>query len=234
MKQNIVHCPSKSFLPSRNNGVHKGIHRIIPLPPGNEWRAAVYLETNNLYVAPPTFKPPNAPLPFPHILIVGMAPGESEDLHGEPFIGRSGNILNTMLAYSYSTFLMTCTNTVCCRPFHKKGITADEFLWGKNRDPEPAEMEHCKDHITQILLSYKFTGVLTLGEVATKHMKSFKHGLPSLSLYHPAYIARLGFKLYTIKDEAQKLKQWLRELNVRLKNNLNNSFSNTAGNGKRS
>lgn len=141
-----------------------------------------------------------------------MAPGESEDLHGEPFIGISGNILNTMLAYSASSFLATYTNTVCCRPFHNIETTANIKLHGKNRDPEESEMELCRSHIDQILLSYKFNGILTLGEVATHHMNTFKHKLPYLSLFHPAYIARLAFKLYTIRTEAIKLRKWIKGL----------------------
>lgn len=217
MKQEIIHCPTKHYLPARNEGNHVGVHPINPLPPGKEWLAGWYLERKNLYVRPPAFRS-SSTLPFPHILVIGMAPGESEDLHGKPFVGISGNILNTVFAYAQSTFLMTCTNTVCCRPYHNPETTPAIKLHGKNRDPEPSEMEHCKPHIAQLLLSYKFSGVLTLGELATKHMKTFDHRLPTLSLFHPAYIARLAFKLYTIRDEAKKLQKWLNQLDSHKKN----------------
>jgi uracil-DNA glycosylase family 4 len=160
---------------------------------------------------PSKFLPPSR---IPHILAIGMAPGESEDLHGEAFIGISGNILNTVLAYTFSTFVITLTNTVCCRPYHNVETTPLENLWGRNRDPEPSEMELCKDHTLQILKTYSFDGIITLGEVATNYNRTLKHSLSTLSLVHPAYIARLGFKLHTIRTEAIKIKKWLKTLPV--------------------
>lgn len=195
LKQNIIHCPTKDQLPCRNEGKHKGIHRITPLPPGKEWLADWYVNCK-----------------LKHILVVGIAPGESEDLHGEPFYGISGNILNTLFAYSFSSFLATFTNVVCCRPSHNPETTVDEKQWGKNRDPEPSEISLCKDHITQILQSYKFSGILTLGNLASQNINQIENKLPKLSLHHPAFIARLNFKLFTIRTEAAKLSKWLKTL----------------------
>ena len=215
LKQNIIHCPTKDYLPCRNQGNHIGIHRIVPLPPEKiglaSWALNAFLQNSKISTISSSQNNQSPPF-LKHILVVGIAPGESEDLHGEPFYGISGNILNTMFAYSFSTFLATFTNTVCCRPFHNEETTQNVKLHGKNRDPEESEMELCRNHIEQLLLSYKFSGILTLGKIPDAHMKTFKHRLPTLHLFHPAYIARLDFKLHTIRDEAFKLSEWLKGL----------------------
>src|SRR5574343_310490 len=107
-------------------GEHPNIHKINPLPPEKtqwawDWVASKYsfknLNTNNL----------------PHILVIGEAPGESEDFHSQPFYGRAGHIFRTMLDCSRTLCLLTITNTVCCRPTHNEETTENSNKWGQNR-----------------------------------------------------------------------------------------------------
>ncbi|NLU46055.1 MAG: uracil-DNA glycosylase [Euryarchaeota archaeon] len=73
------------------------------------------------------------------IVFVGEAPGESEDLAGRPFVGRSGKLLDAILTeggLNRSTVLIT--NAVKCRP-------------PQNRDPTESEMEACRPFLRQEL-----------------------------------------------------------------------------------
>lgn len=141
--------------------------------------------------------------------MIGEAPGESEDFHGVPFYGVAGHILRTVLDYSRTRFLATLTNTVCCRPTGIDPKTERVI----NRKPEPSEQFLCLSHTQELLDSYQFHGVILLGEVADEYNKQFvKTHLPTLQLYHPAYIARLNYKLYTIREEGRKIQKWVKSL----------------------
>lgn len=196
----IIHVVDKPRPPFHNPYIHK----INPLPPENLEDAWAWI--NQKYPLKHLRQYP------PHILIVGEAPGESENLHGQPFYGIAGHILRTTFSWSMSTFLATITNTVCCRPVHTPETTTDEKKWRQNRQPEKSEQDLCKPHFTQLLESYQFDGLMILGEVADEYVKQFSLNLPTLKLYHPAYIARLNYKLLTIKEEAKKIELWVKTL----------------------
>lgn len=111
----------------------------------------------------------------------------------------------------------------------------DYELMDWNREPTKAEMELCRPHIDELIENFHPNGVVYLGKVAESYAdpklilpeqrltdpdaKLYKHTthsigyvyrhLPTLSLYHPAYIARLEYKLLTVKKEARKLDQFV-------------------------
>ena len=194
MKQIIVHCPTKDYLPARNNGEHIGIHEFKPLPPGKLYLAARRVGSTRM---------------LPHILVLGLAPGEFEDQMGKPFVGPSGNILYTMFAYAQTSFVATITNLVCCRPIHDVNTTPNSKLWNRNREPEQSEIDLCSQHVLELNAFYKPSKVLCLGEKAHQAASDMKLKMPQLNLFPPAYIARLAFKLYTIRSEAMKLRNWI-------------------------
>ena len=72
------------------------------------------------------------------VMFVGEGPGENEDLQGEPFVGRAGQLLDKMLtAVDLSRQNnIYIANIVKCRPPH-------------NRDPKPEEQELCIDWLRQ-------------------------------------------------------------------------------------
>jgi len=109
-----------------------------------------------------------------------------------------------------------------------------EFLnW--NREPTKAEIDLCKPHIDEMIEWYQPHGVVYLGKVAESYKdpkylvhearlldsnsRLFRHTtfkkdfvyrhVPTLSLFHPAYIARLEYKLLTIRKEAKKLDEFV-------------------------
>ena len=126
------------------------------------------------------------------VLFVGEGPGEQEDLRGEPFVGRAGQLLDTMLEIigldrKKNIFI---ANIVKCRP-------------PKNRDPLNSEREACLDWLRAQYLLLKPKIVVCLGRIAAcelidsdfkitrDHGKWFdKDGVKFMALYHPAALLR--------------------------------------------
>lgn len=91
-----------------------------------------------------------------NLVIVGEAPGQKEDEQGEPFVGRSGTVLdNTLEKFGYSRSDVRITNTVRCRP-------------PDNRDPYVEERNNCYSHLVNELETVEPNAVLTLGNVPTQ------------------------------------------------------------------
>jgi DNA polymerase len=104
---------------------------------------------------------PNADLMF-----VGEAPGQQEDLKGEPFVGRAGKLLDQLvmeeMGLSRESFYIA--NTVCCRP-------------PGNRDPKPEEIEACQPWLEAKLKLIKPKVIVTLGNFATKLLLNTTQGI---------------------------------------------------------
>ena len=92
------------------------------------------------------------------LLFVGEAPGQEEDAKGEPFVGRSGAILDEVLRDSgLARADVRITNCVRCRP-------------PDNRDPYASELEHCRDYLETEINAVDPTVVITLGRVPSEHL----------------------------------------------------------------
>lgn len=94
--------------------------------------------------------------PQPELLILGEAPGESEDLSGVPFVGQAGIILRRALAskrVGLGDARIYFSNIVCCRP-------------PANRKPEKTEREACEPRLLQLLGILKPRLILLLGGTA--------------------------------------------------------------------
>ena len=126
------------------------------------------------------------------LMIIGEAPGQEEDLQGEPFVGQAGKLLDSMLAALdlTRTTNVYIANTLKCRP-------------PGNRNPEAQEMAQCAPHlIRQVeLLAPKL--ILLMGRFAVQSMlasdasiaslRGKRHawrGVPVVVTYHPAYLLR--------------------------------------------
>lgn len=124
------------------------------------------------------------------ILIVGEAPGKSEDLLGIPFVGRSGRLLDHAIIKAASFAKISkrdipsyyITNVVQCRPTDVKG--------GPNRPPTPEEAWSCWVNLERVYKQVKPKRVVLLGKVAEQHCKKLFPG--ALVLPHPAFILRVG------------------------------------------
>lgn len=146
----------------------------------------------------------NRPLPIAHILFVGEAPGEVEDITGKPFMGPAGHQLNCFFYLTKSTYFFTITNTIGCRPVDPKG----------NRQPTGEEKDACRDHIYELLAHQQFDGVVLLGETAAKHWETLKLNYQTLELSHPAKYLRMNYRYLPQKIEARKFERWLTNLHL--------------------
>ena len=93
--------------------------------------------------------------PDADVMFIGEGPGENEDLQGEPFVGRGGQLFDKMLAAvdldrKKNIYI---ANIVKCRP-------------PKNRDPEPAEQEACIDWLRNQVKLVNPKIIVCLGRIA--------------------------------------------------------------------
>lgn len=92
------------------------------------------------------------------LLFVGEAPGATEDEQGEPFVGRSGDILDDGLRdVGLARADVRITNCVRCRP-------------PENRDPSVEERENCRGYLEHELAAVDPELVVTLGKVPAEHL----------------------------------------------------------------
>ena len=92
------------------------------------------------------------------LLFVGEAPGEQEDQRGEPFVGRSGDVLDDGLREAgLARGDVRITNCVRCRP-------------PGNRDPRMSELESCREHLQAELAAVDPALVVALGKVPAEHL----------------------------------------------------------------
>ena len=125
-------------------------------------------------------------------LIVGEAPGESEDLQGEPFVGQAGKLLDNMLrALGLDrTNKVYIANVLKCRP-------------PGNRNPEPEEIAQCEPFLRRQVQLLQPKIVLAMGRFAVQallgtsepigKLRGRAHqymGIPLVVTYHPAYLLR--------------------------------------------
>lgn len=92
------------------------------------------------------------------LLFVGEGPGAQEDSEGEPFVGRSGSVLDDALKNSgLNREAVRITNCVRCRP-------------PENRDPKKGELENCREYLEREIKRVNPELVVTLGKVPTEHL----------------------------------------------------------------
>lgn len=130
----------------------------------------------------------------PVLMVVGEAPGKSEDEGGEPFIGRSGQLLFRLIEEVTGLTRSECfvTNVVKCRP-------------PQNRTPKASELAACRPWIDEQLRVVAPRMILAVGNTSAQSLFSTKepmgslHGrlkmvgdTPALATYHPAAALRQG------------------------------------------
>lgn len=92
------------------------------------------------------------------VLFVGEAPGAQEDDQGEPFVGRSGSVLDDKLRdKGLSRADVRITNCVRCRP-------------PENRDPTKEELGNCREYLEREIDLVDPDVIVTLGKVPSQHV----------------------------------------------------------------
>jgi len=132
--------------------------------------------------------------PGAELMFVGEGPGREEDLAGEPFVGRSGKLLDRLMWEEIGLTRAECyiANVVKCRP-------------PNNRDPAPDEIEACRPYLAEQISLIDPAVIVTLGNFATKLLLETTRGIRELRgqvferdraslipTYHPAYVLRAG------------------------------------------
>ena len=138
--------------------------------------------------------------PCADVMCVGEGPGETEDRLGRPFVGRSGDLLEKMLAaIGFAREDVYIANTVKCRP------TLDNGHRLANRAPTPSELANCRHYLDAQIEVIRPKVILCLGAPAAKSFMGERFsiskqrgtwfegpfGTPVIATFHPAYILRL-------------------------------------------
>ena len=129
--------------------------------------------------------------PNARLMFIGEAPGHDEDLQGEPFVGRAGQLLTKMIeAMGYTRQTVYIANIVKCRP-------------PDNRYPEPDEVSTCYPFLIKQISAIQPEIIVTLGNLSTQTLLQTKtgimtlhgkfqdfHGIKLMPLFHPAFLLR--------------------------------------------
>ncbi len=125
------------------------------------------------------------------VMFVGEAPGREEDLQGEPFVGRAGQLLDKILAaIKFTRDEVYIANILKCRP-------------PENRDPLPDEVQMCEPHLLEQIRIIQPKIICALGRIAGQALLKTKaplgqlrgkthdyHGTKFFVTYHPAALLR--------------------------------------------
>ena len=150
---------------------------------------------------------PNADLMF-----VGEAPGADEDIQGEPFVGRAGQLLTKIIeAIQLQRSDVYIANVIKCRP-------------PGNRNPEPVEVATCRPFLMQQIDSIKPKVIVALGTFAAHalletdvpisrlrgHVHDFR-GAKLVPTFHPAFLLRSPDRKRDVWEDMKKVRALLAE-----------------------
>jgi uracil-DNA glycosylase len=138
--------------------------------------------------------------PHAELMFIGEAPGADEDIQGEPFVGRAGQLLNNMIkAMGLRREDIYIANIIKCRP-------------PGNRTPERDECETCSPFLMRQIAAIQPKAIVALGAVAAKTLLAINASMMELRgkwydfrgtklavTYHPAFLLR---------DPRQKKEAW--------------------------
>jgi DNA polymerase len=131
------------------------------------------------------------------IMFVGEAPGADEDLQGEPFVGKAGQLLTKIIkAMGMERSDVFIANVLKCRPDMPPGSMG-------NRRPTVGEMQTCLPYLRSQIEIIQPAVLVALGSVAMEgllgsvepmgRLRGRWHefqGIPLMATYHPAYLLR--------------------------------------------
>jgi DNA polymerase len=145
-------------------------------------------------------------------MFIGEGPGYDEDVQGEPFVGKAGQLLNKIIqAIDMRRDEVYIANVVKCRP-------------PGNRDPEPDEVATCRPFLERQIRFIRPVVICTLGRVAIQALLSTEKPLRELRgttielgdalvvpTYHPAYLLRYPEKKRDCWEDMKLVRRLLHE-----------------------
>jgi uracil-DNA glycosylase len=154
------------------------------------------------------------------LLVVGEGPGADEDRVGEPFVGRAGKLLDSMLlaigrdrADASADRGVYIGNIVKCRP-------------PNNRDPQPDEAAACRPYLERQITLIQPKLILAVGRIAAQNLLQTDtpisklrgpvhyYGpdqIPVIVTYHPAYLLRSPRENARAWEDLKRARALLRE-----------------------
>ena len=149
------------------------------------------------------------------IMFVGEAPGEQEDIQGEPFVGPAGKLLDDMLSIiDLDREKCYIANIVKCRP-------------PRNRDPKEEEQNACFGYLDNQIELIKPKIIVCLGRIAATKMirPDFKitrehgqwysiNGIWITAIYHPSALLRDLTKRPDAFDDLLRIRDKGRQLGI--------------------
>ncbi len=135
--------------------------------------------------------------PSAELMFVGEAPGADEDMRGEPFVGKAGELLTRIIeTMGFTRNAVYIANVLKCRPDIPKGSSG-------NRPPTPEEMQTCLPYLRAQIEIIQPKVMVALGGIAmrglfgtSEPMKSLRgrwHSfgdIPVMATFHPSYLLR--------------------------------------------
>ena len=138
--------------------------------------------------------------PDAELMFIGEAPGADEDLVGEPFVGKAGQLLTRIIdVMGFQRSDVYIANVLKCRPDTPPGESG-------NRKPTRPEMDVCKPYLLQQIEIIQPRVLVALGATAVEGLlgidkagitrmrgtwKEF-HGIPLMPTFHPSFLLRPG------------------------------------------
>jgi uracil-DNA glycosylase family 4 len=150
--------------------------------------------------------------PRAEILFVGEGPGRDEDLQGEPFVGRAGQLLTDIITKGMKLRRedVYIANVIKCRP-------------PENRNPEPDEVESCEPFLKKQIELIRPRIIVGLGKFAVQTLLQSKvsitrlrgtwheyHGIKLMPTFHPAYLLRNPGDKKLVWEDIQKVLEELK------------------------
>jgi DNA polymerase len=148
--------------------------------------------------------------PGARIVFVGEAPGRDEDLQGEPFVGKAGQLLTRIInAMGLERNQVYICNVIKCRP-------------PGNRDPKPDEIAMCLPFLTRQLEIIRPQVICALGSFAARTLLNTDIGIsrlrgrfhdyqgtPLMPTFHPSYLLRNPQAKREVWEDIQKVMEFL-------------------------
>lgn len=151
--------------------------------------------------------------PEADLMFVGEAPGADEDVKGEPFVGRAGQLLTKIIeAIELQRSDVYIANVIKCRP-------------PGNRNPEPAEVDTCSPFLLRQIQTIRPRVIVALGTFAA-HMllgsdapisrlrgrvHEYRDGIRLVPTFHPAYLLRSPDKKREVWEDMKIVRGLLAE-----------------------
>jgi uracil-DNA glycosylase family 4 len=145
--------------------------------------------------------------PHAQLMFVGEGPGADEDIQGEPFVGKAGQLLTKIIeAIELRRDQVYIANVIKCRP-------------PGNRNPEPDEVEQCEPFLFRQIDAIKPKVIVALGKFAAQSLlrtsepitrlrgRQYNYrGSVLIPTFHPAYLLRNPSSKRDVWEDMKKVR----------------------------